>query len=71
MDPNEHHNGATPDPEQPAGRSPAQLQGEGRQDRDCAVADLAGEFGAELVRAIRVGLAQGNSSAHGPRGRLS
>lgn len=36
--------------------------------RDNAVADLAGEFGAELVRAIRVGLAQGHGSAHGSRG---
>ncbi|MFE4669708.1 site-specific integrase [Streptomyces sp. NPDC056716] len=33
-----------------------------------AVADLAGEFGAELVRAIRVGLAQGGSSAYALRG---
>ena len=49
-------------------RSSAQPHGDGRQDRDSAVADLAGEFGAELVRAIRAGLAQGNSSAHGHRG---
>lgn len=32
------------------------------------VAGLAGELGAELVRAIRTGLAQGPSSAYGARG---
>ncbi|MGP4090477.1 hypothetical protein [Streptomyces sp. KR55] len=32
------------------------------------VADLAGEFGAELVRAIRAGLAQGASPMYGLRG---
>ncbi|MFF4361654.1 hypothetical protein [Streptomyces sp. NPDC001604] len=73
MDPNEPQNGATPGPEQTADRSPAQPHGDGRQDRGSAVADLAGEFGAELVRAIRVGLAQGDSSSREPRGpsRLS
>ena len=68
MDLNEHHDGAAPDPDQLAGRSSAQPHGDGRQDRDSVVAGLAGEFGAELVRAIRVGLAQGSSSPHASRG---
>ncbi|MFJ8536198.1 hypothetical protein [Streptomyces sp. NPDC093591] len=73
MDPNGHESCGTPDPEQLADRSPAQLHGEGRQVHGSAVADMAGEFGAELVRAIRVGLSQGADSAYGSRGpsRLS
>lgn len=67
MDPNEHR-GAAPEPEQPADGSPAQPHGEGRPDGGSPVAGLAGEFGAELVRAIRVGLAEVSSSAHGSRG---
>nr|WP_258572806.1 hypothetical protein [Streptomyces sp. KM273126] len=68
MDPNEHH-GAAPESEQPADRSPAQPHGDGRTDGGgSALAGLAGEFGAELVRAIRVGLAEGSSSGHGARG---
>jgi hypothetical protein len=69
MDLNERH-GAAPEPEQPVDRSPAQPHGGGRPDGGSAVADLAGEFGAELVRAIRVGLAQGSSFSHASR-RLS
>lgn len=42
--------------------------GEGRWDGGGAVAEMAGEFGAELVRAIRAGLAQGPSGAYAPRG---
>ncbi|MEU9247720.1 hypothetical protein [Streptomyces sp. NPDC048385] len=60
MDPNEHH-GAAPEPEQPADRFPAQPHGDGRSDGGSAVAGLAGEFGAELVQAIRPSLAQGGS----------
>lgn len=67
MDLNEYH-GAAPEPEQPAYRSPAQPHGGGRPDGGSAVAGLAGEFGAELVRAIRVGLAEVSSSGHGSRG---
>ncbi|MCP3756972.1 site-specific integrase [Streptomyces sp. TBY4] len=44
------------------------VHSEGRWDGGSAVADLAGEFGAELVRAIRVGMAQGSTAAHTPRG---
>ncbi|MER6080922.1 hypothetical protein [Streptomyces sp. NPDC001833] len=69
MDSNEHHDGATPYPERPADHSSMQPQGDGRQEQGNAVADLAGEFGAELVRAIRVGLAQGDNSSREPRGR--
>ncbi|MFF4361662.1 hypothetical protein [Streptomyces sp. NPDC001604] len=68
MDPDEQRNGATPNPEQTADRYPAQLHGEGREDHGSAVADLAGAFGAELVRAIRAGLAQGASPVNGSRG---
>lgn len=32
------------------------------------MAETAGEFGAELVRALRAGLAQQAGSAYGPRG---
>lgn len=42
--------------------------GGGRWDGGSVVAELAGEFGAELVRALRVGLAQGPGGAHGARG---
>lgn len=66
MDPNEHH-GAAPEPEQPADRFPAQPHGDGRPDGGSPGAGLAGEFGAELVRAIRVGLAEVSSSGHGAR----
>jgi integrase len=38
------------------------------QGRDSTVAEMAGEFGAELVRALRAGLAQQAGSAYGPRG---
>ena len=38
------------------------------QGRDYTVAEMAVEFGAELVRALREGLAQGADSASGPRG---
>ncbi|WP_412075608.1 hypothetical protein ACLF6K_06745 [Streptomyces xanthophaeus] len=50
-----------------------QPRGDVGQGRGSAVADLAGEFGAELVRALRVGLAQGSTAAAGPQGpsRLS
>ncbi|MFD3676452.1 tyrosine-type recombinase/integrase [Streptomyces sp. NPDC058613] len=41
--------------------------GNGCQERGGVVADLAGEFGAELVRAIRVGLAQDGKAAPAPR----
>ncbi|MFI7019129.1 hypothetical protein [Streptomyces sp. NPDC050164] len=68
MDSNEHHDGAAPHPERPTDQSPTQPHDDGRQGRDSAVADPAGEFGAELVRAIRAGPAQGNSSSHEPRG---
>ncbi|MCZ7457979.1 site-specific integrase [Streptomyces sp. WMMC940] len=61
MDLNEHH-GAASQPEQPADRTPAQPHG------GSAVAGLAGEFGAELVRAIRVGLAEVSNSGQGARG---
>lgn len=44
------------------------LHGGGRWDGGGAVADMAGEFGAELVPAIRVGLAQGAGGAYEPRG---
>ncbi|MEU2775941.1 hypothetical protein ABZ646_24155 [Streptomyces sp. NPDC007162] len=67
MDLNEHHRGA-PEPEQPVDRSPAQPHGGGRPDAGSAVVALAGEFGAELVRAIRVGLAEVGNSGHGARG---
>ncbi|MGW7336637.1 tyrosine-type recombinase/integrase [Streptomyces sp. NPDC054808] len=67
MDPNEHH-GATIQPEQPADRFSAQQHGGEWPDGGSAVAGLAGEFGAELVRAIRVGLAEGSSAVHGARG---
>ncbi|MGY5055128.1 tyrosine-type recombinase/integrase [Streptomyces sp. 900105755] len=67
MDLNEHHGGA-PAPEQPADQSPAQPHGGGGPDGGSAVAGLAGEFGAELVRAIRVGLAEVSGSGHGARG---
>jgi hypothetical protein len=59
MDLNEHHDDIAADPEQPVDRSPAQPHGGGRPDGGSTVAGLAGEFGAELVRAIRVGLARG------------
>jgi hypothetical protein len=36
-----------------------------------AVAGLAGEFGAELVRAIRVGVAEVSSFGYGARGHRS
>jgi hypothetical protein len=58
MDPNGHHDGAALEPGQPAEPFPVRSYGEGRQDGGSAVADLAGEFGAELVRAIRVGLSR-------------
>ncbi|MFE1246804.1 tyrosine-type recombinase/integrase [Streptomyces sp. NPDC058741] len=61
MDLNEHH-GVASQPEQPADRTPAQPHG------GSAVAGLAGEFGAELVRAIRVGLAEVSNSGQGARG---
>jgi hypothetical protein len=64
---NEHHGGA-PAPEEPEDRSPAQPHGGGRPDRGRAVAGLAGEFGAELVRGIHVGLAEVSGSGHGARG---
>ncbi|MEU9410960.1 hypothetical protein AB0E08_35435 [Streptomyces sp. NPDC048281] len=67
MDPNEHH-GAAPEPEQPADRFPAQPHGDGLPDGGSPVAGLAGQFGAEPVRAIRVGLAEVSSSAHAARG---
>lgn len=73
MDLNGHHDGAALGAQRLVDQSAAQPYLDGRQDRDSVVAGLAGEFGAELVRAIRVGLAQGNSGAHEPRGpsRLS
>lgn len=43
--------------------APALVEGQGS-----AVADLAGAFGAELVRAIRASLAQDASPMNGPRG---
>ncbi|MEE1762709.1 hypothetical protein [Streptomyces sp. SP18BB07] len=51
MDPNGHESCAASDPEQPADRSSAQPHSDGNSDRDRAVADMAGEFGAELVQA--------------------
>ncbi|MEV6958699.1 hypothetical protein AB0M97_05755 [Streptomyces sp. NPDC051207] len=68
MDSNEHYDGAAPNPERPADQSPRQPHGDELQDHGSAVADLAGEFGAELVRVIRTGLAQGSSLMYGPRG---
>lgn len=68
MDLKERHDGAAPDPGQMLYPSPAQPHGDGRPDGGSAVANLAGEFGAELVRAIRVGLAEVSSSGHGSRG---
>jgi hypothetical protein len=38
------------------------------QGRESTVAEMAGEFGAELVRALRAGLAQQAGSASGARG---
>lgn len=67
MDLNGHHDGAALGPQQPVDRSPVQPHG-GRPDGGSAVAGLAGEFGAELVRAIRVGLAEVSSSGQGSRG---
>ncbi|RPE40701.1 hypothetical protein EDD90_3763 [Streptomyces sp. Ag109_O5-1] len=66
MDLNGQH-GAAPEPEQPADGSLARQHGGGRPDGGSVVAGLAGEFGAELVRAIRVGLAEVSSSGHGGR----
>ncbi|MFE1344383.1 tyrosine-type recombinase/integrase [Streptomyces sp. NPDC058757] len=63
MDSNVHSLGAAPDYAVP-------LHGEGRWDGSSAVAEMAGEFGAQLVRAIRAGLAQGPSTAREPQ-RLS
>lgn len=68
MDLKERHDGAAPDPGQLLYPSPAQPHGDGRPDGGSVVAGLAGEFGAELVRAIRVGLAEVSSSGHGSRG---
>ncbi|MGH1554097.1 hypothetical protein ACRAWF_25675 [Streptomyces sp. L7] len=71
-DSNERY-GAAPEPEQPADRSPAQAAwrwADGRR-RQRVVAGLAGEFGAELVRAIRLGLAEVSSSGLGSRVRRS
>ncbi|WP_416986120.1 tyrosine-type recombinase/integrase [Streptomyces sp. T028] len=68
MDSNGHESGATPGPGQSTDRSQAPPHDAGRQGQGSAVADMAGEFGAELVRAIRAGLAQGASPMHGPRG---
>ncbi|MFZ3500374.1 tyrosine-type recombinase/integrase [Streptomyces sp. 5.8] len=62
MDSNGRNSGAATD-------FAAQPRGVGWQDGGSAVADLAGEFGAELVRAIRVGMAQDSTAAHMPRGR--
>ncbi|MER5992784.1 hypothetical protein [Streptomyces viridosporus] len=45
----------------------APLHGGERWDGGSAVADMAGEFGAQLVRAIRAGLAQGPSAAQEPQ----
>ncbi|MGW1277097.1 tyrosine-type recombinase/integrase [Streptomyces tsukubensis] len=67
MELNGHYDGGSGS-EPMAGGPSAQPDGDDRQDRGIAVADLAGEFGAELVRAIRVGLAQGSSSALALRG---
>jgi hypothetical protein len=69
MDPHEHHDDrAAEGVEPPADQGRTQSHsGRTGQGRDHAVAEMAGEFGAELVRAIRAGLAQGDSSAHGPR----
>lgn len=48
---------------------PAQPHSDGlHRDRDSVVPEMAGEFDAELVRAIRTGLAQGTGSVYGPRG---
>lgn len=63
MDSNVRSLGAAPDYAVP-------LHGEGRWDGSSAVAEMAGEFGAQLVRAIRAGLAQGPSTAREPQ-RLS
>ncbi|MEU9410955.1 hypothetical protein AB0E08_35410 [Streptomyces sp. NPDC048281] len=60
MDPNEHH-GAPSEPDQSADRFPAQPHGDGPLDGGSPVAGLAGEFGAELVQAIRASQAQGSS----------
>jgi len=68
MNPKEHVHGATSNQEQSVDRSLAQSHDVGRQDHGSVVADMVGEFGAELVRAIRAGLAQGTSPVHGPRG---
>ncbi|MET9967155.1 hypothetical protein ABZZ80_14845 [Streptomyces sp. NPDC006356] len=74
MDSSGHRDGAALEPGQLADPLRVRSCGEGwQQDGGSAVAVLAGEFGAELVRAIRVGLSQGAEPAYGSRGpsRLS
>jgi len=70
MEPHAHRDdGAAPGFEQVADQSQGQAHRGGMHgERDSTVVEMAGEFGAELVRAIRVDLAQGASSAYGPRG---
>ncbi|SCK59343.1 hypothetical protein H180DRAFT_05695 [Streptomyces sp. WMMB 322] len=51
-----------------AGRCHGQIRRSGHSERAGLAAELAGEFGAELVRALRAGLAPGRAGAYGSRG---
>lgn len=69
MDRHMHRDVGAPGSKQVAGRCRAQAHSNGMYvERSSAVAELAGEFGAELVRALRAGLASGGNAAYGARG---
>lgn len=69
MDRHMHRDVGAPGSRQVAGRCRAQAHSNGMYvERSSVVAELAGEFGAELVRALRAGLVSGGNAAYGARG---
>lgn len=68
MDRHGHREGGVPGSGEGVGRCRGQVRRSGHAERGGLAAELAGEFGAELVRALRAGLAPGHEAAYGPRG---